>query len=198
VAVTGSNNGRSTATRVGLAACAVALFALGAVAAWRIPIPTPVPSVAWNSTWVFRGEVFVATQLAAYALVMLYASIVAGTLLGKVGFGPFSFERQAQAALSDGRDALAAARNELQRQIQSVADAGSNLRGLVMEATSDQPNPETIRRLRQSVQGDNEQLTALLAARDSEFEAAMRRLDTHLGNLSQLLEKRPRSGNGQS
>jgi hypothetical protein len=94
------------------------LLAGAGMAAWRIPIPAKLPTVAWNSEWVFRAEIFVGCFIAVYVLtVVCLSTIIRGRPPKKLSFGLLSFEEaefgKAVEALSEGGTALQAVESEL-------------------------------------------------------------------------------------
>lgn len=50
----------------------VLALSAGAVAAWRVPVPTQLTSFALNSPWVFRGEVGVLAALVAVTVLVVF------------------------------------------------------------------------------------------------------------------------------
>jgi len=93
---------------------ALVLVAVSVAAASFVPVPAKVPAVALKSEWVFRGIVFVACPVGIGVVWSIVASVLDGRPLQKLGFGPFSLEREAQVAkevLLDGKQALEVARD---------------------------------------------------------------------------------------
>jgi hypothetical protein len=90
------------------------ILALGGAlfVAWKVPVPAKLPQLALNSSWVFRGEVFIGFLVVVYATKMLLFSLGSGEPISKLGFGPLSIEqevRQVATALASTEAALEAA-----------------------------------------------------------------------------------------
>jgi hypothetical protein len=110
---------------------AVVLLALlvvaSAVAAWLVPVPERPPAVALNSSWVFRGEVFLGFFIGAYVIGAILATTVAsGRPPRRLGLGFLEYEpaevEKAVEALSDGRNALEEGRTRLAPDAQREID----------------------------------------------------------------------------
>jgi hypothetical protein len=111
-----------------LALILLALLVVGSgIVAWRVPVPANVPGVAWNSPWVFRGEVFVGFFVGFYVVLAICATtIVSGRPPKKLSFGLLAYEQaeleKAVDALSEGGTALQAVEAEVRSLQQGLND----------------------------------------------------------------------------
>ena len=104
--------------QAGAAILLVVLVVASGIVAWRVPVPANIPAVAWNSPWVFRGEVFVGFFVGAYVvLAICTTTIVSGRPPKKLSFGLLAYEQaeleKAVDALSEGGTALQAVEAEV-------------------------------------------------------------------------------------
>jgi hypothetical protein len=176
----------------------VLLVASGFVA-WRVPVPADIPSVAWNSPWVFRGEIFIGFFVAAYVvLVICVTTIVSGRPPKKLSFGLLAYEQaeleKAVDALSEGGMALQAIEAEVRGLQQSLSDGLRSSRG-ALEALidavdqSDDVDGRLVDRARTHLAALPDLATSPEAAR-REFDQAMARFDRILGDLEKLRAER--------
>lgn len=52
------------------------LVAASGIVAWRVPVPAEPPAAAWNSPWIFRGEVFLGFFVGAYVVLAICATTI--------------------------------------------------------------------------------------------------------------------------
>lgn len=180
----------------------VGLLAISLVVAWRIPIPSKVPSVAWNSSWVFRAEVFVGFFIVAYVLLTIVIETVrTGRLPGKLSFGLVSYE-DAEAktvdALGESRTALRAVQREvegLRQQMNDVLAASRAAHEGLLAVPGDGQEVEALRarsREHLEVLGRAERSTH---EGDAEFDRAMTKLERTLADLDAMLARPRRMSN---
>jgi hypothetical protein len=181
-------------TRVWTGVGLLVLLALSAVVAWRIPIPATVPAVAWNSSWVFRAEVFVGVFIVAYLLVTIVVTTMrTGQPPGKLSFGLVSYEEAAATtvdALGESRTALLAIQREvdgLRRQLSDVRTASRAAHEGLLALAGDDPGPARSRDHIEALA----RVAASAPAGEAEFDEAMARLERSLAELDAMLA-RPR------
>jgi hypothetical protein len=123
----------------------LALLVGSGAAARQIPIPAKLPSVAWNSPWVFRAEVFVGCFIGVYVLsIVCLSTIIRARPPKKLSFGLLSFEEaefdKAVEALSEGGTALQAVERELsatQQTLDSILRASTDTLAALVDAVGD-------------------------------------------------------------
>jgi hypothetical protein len=176
----------------------VLLVIASGIVAWRVPVPADVPSVAWNSPWVFRGEVFVGFFVGAYVVLAICATtIVSGRPPKKLSFGLLAYEQaeleKAVDALSEGGTALQAVETEVRGLQQALNDGLRSSRGaleaLIDAASLTDVDGHLIVRARTHLEALPELATAPAGAR-REFDQAMARFDQILADLEKLRAER--------
>jgi hypothetical protein len=165
------------------------LFGTALAVMIAVPVPADLPVLAWNSAWVFRGEVFLAVHLLAIALAMIYASIITGRGFEQIGIGPFTLAREARAALGEGANALTVAHDELKGQIDAIAASNAETRRAVEALAAPDPDPTLGRLLAHGPAGRAE--VARSPAQSPEFAQAMDKVQDHLDRLDELLGTTP-------
>ena len=178
----------------------LALLVIGsAVVAWRVPVPAKIPSVAWNSPWVFRGEVFLGFFVGVYVVLVICATTIAtGKAPKKLSFGLLAYEEaeleKAVDALSEGGAALQAVETEVRLLQRTVADSLRSSRA-VLEALIDGAAAQTeadahlVERARMHLQALPELASQPTDAR-RDFDQAMARFDRILADLEALRGER--------
>jgi len=188
----------ATRTRVWVGVGLVVLLALSAVVAWRIPIPARVPAVAWNSSWVFRAEVFVGFFVVAYLLVtIVVTTFLTGRAPGKLSFGLVSYE-ETEAKTIDALVESGTALRAVQREVDGLRRELSDIRAasraaheglLVLPAGGEEA--EAVRaRSRDHIEALGRGAEPVQSG-EPEFDEAMARLERRLAELDALLA-RPR------
>lgn len=182
-----------------LALILLALLVVGSgIVAWRVPVPANVPVVAWNSPWVFRGEVFVGFFVGAYVVLAICATtIVSGRPPKKLSFGLLAYEQaeleKAVDALSEGGTALQAVEAEVRGVQQGLDDGLRSSRGaleaLIDAASQTDVDGRLIERARTHLEALPELATPPADAR-REFDQAMARFDQILADLEKLRAER--------
>ena len=176
----------------------VLLVVASGIVAWRVPVPADIPSVAWNSPWVFRGEIFVGFFVAAYVVLAICATtIVSGRPPKKLSFGLLAYEQaeleKAVDALSEGGMALQAVEAEVRGLQQSLNDGLRSSRGaleaLIDAAGQSYVDGDVIDRARTHLAALPDLATPPEDAR-REFDQAMVRFDRILGDLEKLRAER--------
>ena len=174
------------------------LVVASGIVAWRVPVPAEVPGVAWNSPWVFRGEVFVGFFVGAYVVLAICATtIVSGRPPKKLSFGLLAYEQaeleKAVDALSEGGTALQAVETEVRGLQQGLNDGLRSSRGaleaLIDAAAQTDVDGHLIVRARTHLEALPELATAPADAR-REFDQAMARFDQILADLENLRAER--------
>jgi exonuclease VII small subunit len=174
------------------------LVVASGIVAWRVPVPAEVPAVAWNSPWVFRGEVFVGFFVGAYVVLAICATtIVSGRPPNKLSFGLLAYEQaeleKAVDALSEGGTALQAVETEVRGLQQALNDGLRSSRGaleaLIDGASQTDVDGHLIVRARTHLEELPELATAPADAR-REFDQAMARFDQILADLEKLRAER--------
>jgi hypothetical protein len=170
------------------------LLGLGLLVAWSIAIPKKLPSVAWNSAWVFRAEVFVGFFVGSYVLlVIVISTVLSARPPKKLSFGLLAIEDAAMAktvaALSEGGSALQAMEAEVtafsERLDESLDVTRVSLQALIDLATQTPGGADVADRARaQLTQLDRTDRTTESAR--NEFTRAMSRFDQLLGDLERL------------
>lgn len=176
----------------------VLLVVASGIVAWRVPVPDKIPSVAWNSPWVFRGEVFVGFFVGAYVLLAICATTIAsGRPPKKLSFGLLAYEQaeleKAVDALSEGGAALQAVEAEV-RTLQQGLDDGMRssraaLEALIDAAAQTDVDDRLIERARTHLAAFPE-LPTPPADAQREFHQAMARFDQILADLERLRAER--------
>jgi exonuclease VII small subunit len=182
-----------------LALILLALLVVGsAIVAWRVPVPAKIPSVAWNSPWVFRGEVFLGFFVGAYVVLAICATtIVSGRPPKKLSFGLLVYEQaeleKAVEALSEGGTALQAVEAEVRGLQQGLNDglrsSRAALEALIDAAAQTDVDGRLIERARTHLAALPELATPPADAR-REFDQAMARFDQILADLEKLRAER--------
>jgi len=175
------------------------LLAASVAAAWQVPIPAKVPSVAWNSPWVFRAETFVGFFIGVYVLMAIAATTIrTGRPPRKLSFGMVSYEEaeveKTADALNEGQAALRAVQQEVDklrdRMARTAASARTAHEGLLTLA-GDDPNMRAVsERARLEIDALRREEDTV-KSRDPEFDRAMLSLEQTLRELDVMLE-RPR------
>lgn len=182
-----------------LALILLALLVVGSgIVAWRVPVPDKVPSVAWNSPWVFRGEVFVGFFVGAYVVLAICATTIAsGRPPKKLSFGLLAYEQaeleKTVEALSEGGTALQAVEAEVRSLQQGLNDGLRSSRGaleaLIDAAAQTDVDDRLIERARTRLEALPDLATPPADAW-REFDQAMARFDQILADLEKLREER--------
>jgi hypothetical protein len=186
----------SKRTTVGASLVLLALLAGSAFVAWKVPLPSKLPAAAWNSSWVFRAEVFIGFFVGVYLLLaIIVTTITTGQPPKKLSFGLLAFEQQelnkTVEALSEGGTALQAVEKET-RELEQRLDKGlvalrSAHKALieVAGALPEGKGDDVARRAREQIE--------ILAERPTgpdepkrEFVRAMTRFDQLLSELEHL------------
>lgn len=183
--------------RIGLAL--LVLLGLSAVVAWQVPIPATIPTVAWNSSWVFRAETFVGFFIGVYVLMAIAATTIrTGQPPRKLSFGMVSYEEaeveKTADALNEGQAALQAVQQEVdklrERMARTAASARTAHEGLLTLAGEDPRARDVSERARHEIAAlRREEETG--RGREPEFDRAMSKLEQTLRELDDMLE-RPR------
>jgi hypothetical protein len=188
-------------TRVWIGVGLLVLLALSAVVAWRIPIPATVPAVAWNSSWVFRAEVFVGVFIVAYLLVTIVVTTLrTGQPPGKLSFGLVSYEETAATtvdALGESRTALLAVQREvdgLRRQMSDVLAASRDAHEGLLAMPGDDAGRARSREHIETL--GRVAAPAPAPAGEAEFDEAMARLERSLAELDAMLARPRRASRG--
>jgi hypothetical protein len=172
----------------------VLLVVASGIVAWRVPVPADIPSVAWNSPWVFRGEIFVGFFVAAYVvLAICVTTIVSGRPPKKLSFGLLAYEQaeleKAVDALSEGGMALQAVEAEVRGLQQGLNDGLRSSRGaleaLIDAAAQTDVDSHLVERARTHLEALPE-LAVPPADAGREFDQAMARFDQILADLEKL------------
>jgi hypothetical protein len=193
---------KTTATTTTRVIATVLMFTLlggSLFVAQRVPIPKELPTVAWNSAWVFRGEVFAGFFIAAYVLLLIVLStILSGQPPRKLSFGLLAVEdasmtNTAVAALSEGGAALQAVESEVRSLDDRLTEVIVATRA-AHEALVDVARvlPERGDEIERRAQAQIEALSAPPSKPDEsrlEFEKAMTRFDHLLSDLEKLKAK---------
>ena len=176
----------------------ILLVVASGIVAWRVPVPADVPAVAWNSPWVFRGEVFVGFFVGAYVVLVICATtIVSGRPPKKLSFGLLAYEQaeleKAVDALSEGGTALQAVEAEVRGLQQGLNDGLHSSRGaleaLIDAAEQSDVDGRLIDRARTHLAALPDLATPPEDAR-REFDQAMARFDRILADLEKLRAER--------
>jgi hypothetical protein len=167
------------------------------IVSWRVPVPNPPPAAAWNSPWVFRGEVFVGSFVAAYVVLAICGTtVVSGRPPKKLSFGLLAYEQgeleKAVEVLSEGGTALQAVESEVRALQQSLESTRAAVEVLVDVAEQGQAEGRAIEQAKAHLAVSDDAPTADLTRR--EFEQAMARFDRVLGELERLRARRHESG----
>jgi hypothetical protein len=184
-------------------ACAIGMLALlagSAVVAWQVPLPEKLPIVAWNSSWVFRAEVFVGFFVGAYVLLVIAITTVAsGQPPKKLSFGLLAFEqpefKKTVEALAEGGTALQAVENEtreLEERLDRVLEAVRSAHQALVDVAAALPEgtgEDIARRARAQVESLSDKPGEPQEPR-REFIQAMTRFDHLLRELDQLRTKK--------
>ena len=181
-----------------LALILLVLLVVGSgIVAWLVPVPAKVPSVAWNSPWVFRGEVFVGFFVGAYVVLAICATtIISGRPPKKLSFGLLAYEQaeleKAVEALTEGGAALQAVEAEVRDLQQGLNDGLRSSRGaleaLIDAAAQTDVDDRVIERARTHLEALPDLGPAPAEAR--EFDQAMARFDQILADLEKLRGER--------
>jgi hypothetical protein len=174
----------------------LALLGTSALVAWQIPLPDKIPTVAWNSSWVFRAEVFVGFFIGAYVvLVILITTIASGQPPKKLSFGLLALEQQelqkTVEALSEGGTALQAVGNEareLEARIDTVHEAAKSAHLAILDlakAAQDEGGEAIAQRSRKQVEALSRKPDEPEEPRQ-DFIRAMARFDALLSDLDEL------------
>jgi hypothetical protein len=174
------------------------------ILAWRVPVPNPPPAAAWDSTWAFRGEVFVGSFVAAYVvLAICVTTVVSGRPPKKLSFGLLAYEQaeleKAVDALSESGTALQAVEADV-RTLRRILKQGLHSTRAAVEALIDvaeekEAEGPAIERARKHLAALPDETTAIDGTRRREFDRAMARFDRILGDLERLRARR-REGDG--
>ena len=176
----------------------VLLVVASGVVAWRVPVPSDVPGVAWNSPWVFRAEVFVGFFVGAYVVLAICATtIVSGRPPKKLSFGLLAYEHaeleKAVDALSEGGTALQAIEAEVRDLQQGLNEGLRSSRGafeaLIDAAEEGDVDGRLVERARTHLAALPDLATPSEDAR-RDFDQAMARFDRILGDLEKLRAER--------
>lgn len=172
------------------------LLVLSLAISWLIPIPADLPSVAWNSSWVFRGEVFAGFFIGAYILsVIVLSTVVTGKPPGKLSFGLLSVEgaavKKTVSALSESGTALQAVETEvrgLDERVDELVTAARAAHELLIEVAATLPDQGTaiVSRARAQVETLASVPPKQRDQSRDEFARAMGRFDQLLGDLEAL------------
>jgi hypothetical protein len=190
----------SPKVKILVAVAILVLLGSSAIVAWRVPTPSKIPTVAWNSPWVFRAETFTGFFIGVYVLLAIGATTIrTGQPPRKLSFGMVSYEEaevgKAADALNDGKAALQAVQQEMDRLRKRVARTTASARaaheGLVTLAGDDRKNDEVAQRSSQEIETLRREEEDTVKAPEPEFDRAMARLEQTLSDLNQMLE-RPR------
>jgi hypothetical protein len=177
----------------------LALFGLGTVVAWKVPVPAKIPSVAWNSPWVFRAETFVGFFISVYVLMAIAATTIrTGQPPRKLSFGMVSYEEaeveKTADALNEGQAALQAVQQEVEKLRERVARTAASARaaheGLLSLAGDDPRTRDVSEHARREIDALRREEDTV-RSRDPEFDRAMSRLEQRLSELDEMLD-RPR------
>ena len=180
--------------QAGAAILLVVLVVASGIVAWRVPVPADIPAVAWNSPWVFRGEVFVGFFVGAYVvLAICTTTIVSGRPPKKLSFGLLAYEQaeleKAVDALSEGGMALQAVEAEVRGLQQGLNDGLRSSRGaleaLIDAAAKTDVDGHLVERARAHLEALPELAIPPADAR-REFDQAMARFDQILADLEKL------------
>jgi hypothetical protein len=172
------------------------LLAASIAVAWQVPIPTKIPTVAWNSAWVFRAEVFAGFFVGVYVLLAIATTTIrTGKPPRKLSFGMVSYEEaeveKTADALNEGQAALQAVQREVDglrdRLARTTAAARAAHEGVLALAGDD---AEVRGRAEREIAALQEQEQSV-RTRDPEFDRAMGKLEQRLRELDAMLE-RPR------
>jgi hypothetical protein len=174
----------------------LALLAGSAIVAWQIPLPSKLPAAAWNSSWVFRAEVFVGFFIGVYVLLaIIVVTISTGQPPKKLRFGLLTIEQQelkkTVEALSEGGTALQAVEaetRELEQRLDKVLAAARSAHQALVEVAGALPEgkgEEIARRAREQVDILSEKPGEPEEPR-REFVLAMARFDQLLSDLDEL------------
>lgn len=155
-----------------------------------------MPTVAWNSSWVFRAEVFVGFFIVAYVLLAIILTTVAtGQPPKKLSFGLLALEQQelqkTVEALSEGGAALQAVETEtreLEQRVDKVLIAARLAHQTLIDVASALPGTkgeEIAQRAREQVDALSEKPGEPEEPR-REFVRAMARFDQLLAELDEL------------
>jgi exonuclease VII small subunit len=191
-------------TRQKIAVLLLALLVIGSgIVAWRVPVPKPPPAAAWESPWVFRGEVFVGSFVAAYVVLAICGTtVVSGRPPKKLSFGLLAYEQaefeKAVEALSEGGTALQAVEAEvraLQRSLnQGLQSTRAAVEALIDAAAEGKADGRAIERAKANLAALPEQATPTDQAR-RDFDQAMARFDRIIVDLERLRARRDKSRN---
>jgi hypothetical protein len=174
------------------------LVVASGIVAWRVPVPVEPPAAAWNSPWIFRGEVFLGFFVGAYVVLAICATtIVSGRPPRKLSFGLLSYEHteieKAVDALAEGGTALQAVEKEVrelqQRVIEGLQASRRTLEALIDAAEQGDVDSGLVERARTHLVGLPELETAP-AGSQREFDHAMARFEQILGDLEKLRAER--------
>jgi hypothetical protein len=176
------------------------LLAAGGVVAWRIPLPANLPTLAWNSEWVFRAEIFAGFFIGVYVLLVIaITTVTSGRPPQKLTFGMLSFEQASLEktvdALSEGGTAIQALEREmreLQARLDHVLAATRAAHEVLIELAASLPKDEgepIASRAREQISVLSEQPGEQEGPR-RELERAMNRFDQLLAELEQLRARR--------
>lgn len=184
--------------RIGIAAGLLVLMLVAAVAGWRVPIPTKVPSVAWNSPWVFRAEVFVGLFIVAYLLLaIIITTVLTGRAPAKLSFGLVSYEEAEEKtvdALGESRTALRAVQREvdgLRRQMRDVLASSRAAHEGLIALPGNGHEIEAVRARSRDHIAALGRADATTPEAEPEFDEAMAKLERTLAELDAMLA-RPR------
>jgi hypothetical protein len=157
---------------------------------------------AWDSPWIFRGEVFVGFFVAAYVvLAICVTTVVSGRPPKKLSFGLLAYEQagleKAVEALSEGGTALQAVETEV-RTLRRSFNQGLQSTRAAVEALIDAAEENAAESA--AVQRAKTHLAALpdmtaIDGTQTDFDRAMAQFDRILGDLERLRARR-REGNG--
>jgi hypothetical protein len=177
----------------------LALLVLSLVVAWRVPIPEKVPTVAWNSGWVFRAETFLGFFIGVYVLAAIVTTTIrTGRPPGKLSFGMVSYEEADEKtadALNESKVALQAVQrevDELRKRMEGVTSSARAAHEGLLALAGDDPHTRGVSeqaRLQLAVLPREEE--EAMRGGEAEYERAMGRLEQTLRELDQMLE-RPR------
>lgn len=179
----------------------LALVGGAVVVAWQVPIPKKIPTVAWNSAWVFRAEVFAGFFVGVYVVLAITATTIrTGRPPRKLSFGMFSYEEaeveKTADALNEGQAALQAVQREVDGLRDRLARTASSARAAhegVLALAGDAA--EVRGRAQREIAALQEQ-EENVRTRDPEFDRAMGKLEQRLRELDAMLERPRRVLNG--
>lgn len=163
----------------------------------EVPVPDKIPTVAWNSPWVFRAEIFAGAFIGAYVLLAIaFTTVRTGRPPRKLSFGMISYEEaeveKAADALNEGKVALQALQRTVDALSERVAQAVTGTRAAhenVLALAGEGPIADRARRDLAAL----EELGAAASSEAFDFDQAMANLEQRLRELDTMLA-RPRGG----